>query len=356
MAAGASLVPRRTLRTCAVALGTIATTTVLASCGSTAAPASQEEPRSAPPQSLTPTLLRFIEAPGGGRLDKPTWVPRLNAIVAVLYPRSESASRWDLYSVRLDGSGLRRLPLCAGRSCRKLSFDFPTLLPNGNLGFERMRLGISPDLGLHGTEILEYDPAGGALRKLVPYGLPQGIRGFTYRPGMRDGLVNNGQGLYEKLLSLEPRAPVVVRLPLTRAGTPTWSPDGRLLAVDGVPSSEKATGLARADLPRTLYVASASNLRLRPLLTRLKDVGPAAWSHDGRWLVARIVPRSGPPGLYLVRVGDGRMFLLRRGDDAGSASWIDDRTLVAAIGVNAETGRRGLVVLRLRLPPLRTLG
>jgi hypothetical protein len=327
----------------------------LGCAGSAAEPAARPAARADAVRPLRTQLVKLLRAPRGARLDKPAWLSASHTLVAVLYPPLTSGiARTDIYSVSPTDGHLERLRLCSA-DCSRVSLDFPTALPDGKLGYERTQFGDANGLGRHGTTLLEPDATGSRSRKLVPYGIARGARGFSYRPGMQDGIVDDGAGLYDTLLWLRAERPSPLQLPLTRVGRAAWSPDGRLIALDGVPSSAHAKDLARVDLPRTLYVLAFGRRRLRPLVTNLADVGASSWSPDGGWLAVRLQPRRGIAGLYLVRVSDGRLYLLRRGNDAGSAAWLSPRTLAVSLGTADTSPARSRGIALLRLPSLAGL-
>jgi Tol biopolymer transport system component len=150
-------------------------------------------------------------------------------------------------------------------------------------------------------------------------------------------VINDGNGLYERLNVLGPQGLVPIPLPLERAGTPAWSPDGRFIALDGVPKGTSAQGTDRLDLPRKLYLLSPNGWHLKPLSVNL-TTGPStpAWSPNGRWLAMATYPTGAAEGIWLIEVATGRLHLVLSRKDLGAPAWLPDgRTLIVPTGIDA---------------------
>jgi len=145
-----------------------------------------------------------------------------------------------------------------------------------------------------------------------------------------------------------------VALPFSRVGYPSWSPNGRTVALDAVPAGSKASGAAREDLHRNLYLLDRNGHVRRLLVRDLVDAGLSAWSPDGRWLALALHPADADAGLYLVNVASGAIHLVLRGDGFGSTTWITNRELVASVGVfsNLPGGHEQAGLKRVWLPQL----
>ncbi len=65
-------------------------------------------------------------------------------------------------------------------------------LPNGWLGYLQHCWGYGPPL--QAVTLWAYNMRTGAIRRLVPYPLPFQAGYYSYAPGMRDGVINNGDG------------------------------------------------------------------------------------------------------------------------------------------------------------------
>jgi dipeptidyl aminopeptidase/acylaminoacyl peptidase len=105
-------------------------------------------------------------------------------------------------------------------------------------------------------------------------------------------------------------------------------------------------------LPRKLYLLSSQDGSLRVLVNGLRAEAAPAWSPDSRWLAARLDFGRGQEGLWLVEVATGKRHLVLAGEQVGDAAWsADGRRLVAPAGIDAH-GRnprvpRGLYVIDL---------
>jgi hypothetical protein len=184
---------------------------------------------------------------------------------------------------------------------------------------------------------MAYDPRTGSKKRLRPYYLPFAASVYAFSPDLRLGVINDGNGLYERLNLLGPNGLVPIPLPLERAGTPGWSPDGRFIALDGVPKGTSAKGIDRLDLHRKLYLLSPRGWRLKPLVDKLTTgPSPPAWSPDGHWLAMLTEPIGASEGIWLVEVATGRLHLVLARKDLGAPTWLPDgRTLVVPTGIDA---------------------
>jgi Tol biopolymer transport system component len=106
-----------------------------------------------------------------------------------------------------------------------------------------------------------------------------------------------------------------------------------------------------------LYLLDADGAVDRVLVEDAKQVGPTAWSPDGRRLALAIRPAGEPYGLYLVDVEAGDVHLVLEHDHLGGVTWASPRQLVAAVGVfsHAEEDEGDVGLYRIRLPDLDAL-
>jgi hypothetical protein len=96
-----------------------------------------------------------------------------------------------------------------------------------------------------------FDPSTKRVGYFRRYPVPVSAGYFSVAPNLASAVLNDGRGLYERLLWLRRKKAVPARLPFTRVGYPSWSRDGRWIAVDAVPSDQDAHGVAREGLHRT---------------------------------------------------------------------------------------------------------
>jgi len=291
----------------------------------------------------------LIRAPSGAVFDGPIWLGARHRVVVTLTPpgKGTDAAYDHLYSLKLTGGELTRLRLPQQRGCKLTSQSGAVALPDGRVGYLQECWG--QEIPHNAKYLRTYDQATGRIGYLRPYPLVVSAGRFAVS---RSGqvVINDGRGLSERLLRLTPTRAEPIALPFTRVGYPSWSPNGRWLALDAVPNTEHAEGVARLDLGRNLYLLDRHGRVRRRLLHDLVDAGPAGWSPDGRWLALALQPAHRDPGLYLVNVATGTMHLLMKGD-VGGAAWIGAYQIVAAVGVFSDLpgghGPAGLERIRL---------
>jgi WD40-like Beta Propeller Repeat len=271
--------------------------------------------------------VRFIRAPAHAAFDDVVWLPSLRRLVVTYRRGWTSRSPHYIASLRLDGSGLRRLPLARDSACPQQVTYWPIPLANGSLAYLHQCYGNASRLPNRVTRLMVYDPRTGRNSKLRPYYLPLWGARFSIS---RDGMViaSEGDPLSAQLFWLEPRRQVRVRVALTATGTPSWSPNGSRIVVNGRPAGSPWS----ANL-RNLYLLDRSGRLLRTLMRGLEFASQAAWSPDGRTLAVSLQPHGESAGIWLVDAVSGRHRLLLRGTDFGAPIWLPDgHTLVTPVG------------------------
>jgi hypothetical protein len=292
--------------------------------------------------------VRLIAAPRGTLFTDPVWLPALAKIVFTRSPPPGDAFRKRLASVAVDGSDLKRLPLPNEAGCKYTSKVLPTVLGDGRLGYVQQ---CWPGGGRVVT-LMTWDPGTNIVRPLVPYRLLFLQGPFACSPDLSSCVINDRNGLYEQLAWLGTHGLQPIELPIERAGFPSWSPDGRWIALDGVPEGTEATGIDRLGLPRDVYLVSSDLERLRPLVRGAINLTKAAWSSDGQWLALSLKPMNGVEGLYLVEVATGKLVLVLEGSQFGAPTWLPgDGSLAVPIGTGSRFSQEqsdvGLYIVRL---------
>jgi Tol biopolymer transport system component len=291
--------------------------------------------------------VRLIRASARMSFHNPVWLPTLEKIVFTRSPAPGDAFRHDLAAVAIDGSALEPLPLPDEPGCKYTSKALPTALGDGRLGYVQQ---CWPGGGRVVT-LMTWDPETEVTEPLVPYRLLFLQGPFACSPDLSTCVINDRNGLYEELQRVGPDGLERLDLPLERAGSPSWSPDGSWVALDGVPEGADGSGTDRLELPRDLYLLSADLERLRPLVKDIINVSASAWSSDGRWLALALKPKDGQEGLYLVDVATGKLILVLAGK-FGAPTWLpDDASLAVPVGIESgaeETeGDVGLYIVAL---------
>jgi len=280
------------------------------------------------------------------------WLSSAHRLVVTYTPpgKGTDAAYDQLYSLKLDGSGLKRLRLPAQRGCRLTSHSTGVALADGRLGYLQECWG--QEIPHRAKFVRTYNPRTTRVAYLRPYPVPVSAGYFAASPDLRQGVINDGRSLYEQLLWLGRPSLAPLRLPFTRVGYPSWSPDGRWIALDAVPGGIRASGAARENLRRNLYLVDRNGQVRRSLVRNLVNAGLSAWSPNGRWLAVALQPAHGDTGLYLVNIATGTPHLLLKGEGFGNATWINDRVLVVSVGVfsNLLVGRGPTGLERIRLP------
>lgn len=292
---------------------------------------------------------RFVAAPHGAVFETPVWLSGPQRLVVMLIPpgKRTNVAYWHLFSLRLDGGGLKRLPLPRQPGCKLTSHEGPDAYSAAKLAYIQECWG--QEIPHKAKYARTYDLATGHVGYLRRYALVVSA-GRLAVSRFGEVIVNDGRGLSERLLRLGRSAASPLALPFIRVGYPSWSTDGRELALDAIPKTEHAEGLGRLDLPWSLYLLDRRGRVRRRLLSGLSNASRAAWSPDGRWLAVTLQPVDKLMGLYLIDVSRRTAHLVAHGD-FGGVTWIGSHRLVAAIGVSSDLpgghGRAGLKLITL---------
>jgi Tol biopolymer transport system component len=208
----------------------------------------------------------------------PAWSPN-GKLIALSSSRDDATRFPDIYVMRADGTGLRRVTNGQSDcpSSDPCGHGMPTWSPNGErLAFQAYAYIDAIDLdGTHRDVLWNRVTANGGA--CCPAWSPNGRRiAFTYRAnsegaGGQIWLVN-ADSIGKRLLVKPPHAPIAFTYP-------TWSPDGKRVAFvyaiePHAPKYGSSTGL--------IGVVRADG---RGRVTKLKaggDPWQPAWSHDGR--------------------------------------------------------------------------
>jgi hypothetical protein len=292
---------------------------------------------------------------GGTPLLRPVWLASQEAIAAVRDPSASSAGL-GVVLMQPDTGAQRAVPLVSDPGCTTSSSDDPAPLADGRLAFLQTCYGDQSRPGDQMVTPAVYNLGTGKASRLFGFQLRAFVEQMAFPPAGGIGLLNDGYGLGEHLAWLHATGPTLWRLPFSRLGNPTWSPDSQRVAVSAV-APTKRHGIDRTELPWELVIVRVHPRRITILLTGMTSLNRPAWSPSGKWLAFTGLDSSRVEGAWVVNVATHRRVLLRRGTQLGDVAWLGSRNEIAvATGVDArsfiertrkEARATGLLVLRL---------
>jgi hypothetical protein len=281
--------------------------------------------------------LGFIAAPVGGTFGLDVvWLPARDKLAFVYGPPNARLGDAHIYTVGLDGSGLERLPLPDDPPCALTMHVVPGLIADGRLTYVQGCIGSIPRVPDEANALMAYDFGTARASRLFAYYLHATQAQYAVAPDGSHGVISDGRGLSESLLWLRPTEFVRVDLPFRRVWFPSWSTDGRLIALGAVPKSD-AQSTATGDSPWNVYVMDSDAGHVRLLHGGFTSVGRFSWSPDGRWLLGTAGVGNAPAGLWLIDVATGRASLVVGGrEQPGGAAWLPDgHTIAVTVGVTS---------------------
>jgi hypothetical protein len=283
------------------------------------------------------------------------WSAQLRRLVVSIGPSDPGASigRVHLFTMRVDGSARRPLPVEREAECERTEELAPAVLPDGRIAYWSICLGASPRPPQHMRSLMVYDPRTRTTSRYVRrYFRLFDVGWFDFSPTSGAGVLSLGDRLANRLFRLERSGIARLHVPSSNVGKPAWSPDGTRIALSGVPADAGADTPTRTDTPWSVFAMQGDGTGFREIVGGLADDPLPAWSPDGKWL-ALLVEHNTPRGVWLVRVSTGKAFLLLPGKSLRVPEWLPDGTLVVPVGGAADLGYRGrygMLVVRPRLP------
>lgn len=178
------------------------------------------------------TEVRFSQAPEGGEFTFVTWLPALNKLVVSLLPRERQGWSSQFYTVSRDQAEFAPLSLPPDPDCQHSARYVPSALPIGRLGYiekcflPKTRRRIPQEA----VTLMAYEPATGSAERLRPYYLPFAASVFAFGRPLDKGVLNDGNGLQDRLHWLYPDRLAPLDLPFVGISAPGWSPDGQTIA------------------------------------------------------------------------------------------------------------------------------
>jgi dipeptidyl aminopeptidase/acylaminoacyl peptidase len=251
------------------------------------------------------------------------------------------------------------MPLPDYPGCDRQSFEAPTALPDGRLGYIVScaidGAHLMTTIRLH---IMAYDPRTGQVAPLLAYPLPStqiGTGGFAWNPTMTRGITGDGRGrlLNDQLYWITPERWEPLDVGMPQAYGPAWSPDGRLIAFVGAPEQGRV-GQEKLDSWYNLYLMEADGSGLRAIVNGFRYPSGVTWSPDGSWLLlrARFGGLGEGGGSWLVEVATGQRRLLTRAAVNAPAWSPDGQRLAALQEVGGGTGKRQGQIVLVEVGPL----
>lgn len=251
---------------------------------------------------------------------------------------------------------MRPVPITREPGCPLHEQTTADVLSDGRIAFLDKCIGNLARIPKRVTSLKSYDFAKGTTSRLRPYFLRLNLGAIAFSPtDSSRGLYAESDGLSGRLTWLGARRLLPIRLPVFNVGSPSWSPDGKWIAIDGVPLSAGPDSPLRRDTPWVLYRLRRDGKGVRRLVSDLISNAPSAWSADGRWLAFKGMRKDSTTGVWLLDMQrlSRPPQLLAEGEAFGPPAWLPDGRLIVPVGGPADIalGYRGPVGLYIvRLP------
>jgi Tol biopolymer transport system component len=231
----------------------------------------------------------------------PDWSPDGSSIA---FDRRSSSGRGQIWTVRSDGSGARRIgPCCDDRTS-------PAWSPDGKtIAFVRSWGGVKNDYPKF-SEIYVMSASGSGTRAVThvtgssPYSVAVGwFGGLAWAPDGKQLVFE----VHNSALADPPDRSALFTIDLDGSGmrqitpwdlngaAPDWSPAARLIVFRSVSPTKSQHG--------NLYIVrpNGSGLRQITQYDGTKAVGDGSFSPDGRWIIfSRFVSNDSYPGLFVI--------------------------------------------------------
>jgi hypothetical protein len=273
----------------------------------------------------------------------PVWLADEHVLVVSSQPSNlAGAHSTQLLAHGVNGGPWRRFLVPADPACPATSETDAQPIGAGRVVVLQHCWGNATRIPDRADRIVVVDTRSHSASLLRRYFLRYTTSALAAGPGARIVLTNDGLGLEERLWRLGPRRRTHFGPSFLRAGRPAISPDGRAVAVAAVPERRNApAGPARADLPWNLYNVHADGRgRPRLLASGATFVTRPSWSPDGRWVAVAMTTRQGAKGIWLFDTRTGRGGLVYGMHDATGTGWISQRLLAVTVG-RLKLGLRG---------------
>ena len=295
-------------------------------------------------------------------------------LVVGLNPKDVSAAN-QVWRLRVDGRGFRRVPLPNDTACTRTDYLSPQSLPDGRVGLVKacfLDLDKSPPIPIS-YSLVAVSPLDDEVTGLVttePLGYLRSFEapGLTVSPDMSMAIVSAGNILCESLVLVDARGvrylPVEVTgeegswsldeyfrsdadlcTDLGRAWGAAWSPDGEEVAFLGSPQSIGVAGMARLDVPWNIYLMDPRTWTPRVVLADVSDPSELSWSPDSRWFAFSGLMEGKGQGTWLFNPQDGKLKRLTTAQLASPVWSPDGRSIVGTLPVEGSGSREELVTV-----------
>lgn len=307
-------------------------------------------------ERLEPESVSLVPAPKGTPqrefydLD---WSAAQKSLVVSIGSAVPGEANAYLATLKLDGSAPRRLSVPPEKGCEITEPFAPRVLRDGRIVHWSLCLGATTRADRNLRTLRVYDPDRSTAGRYVQrfFRLFEG-GWFDFSSRSDAGVLSLGDQLSNKLYRLDPTGLERFDVPLHNVGDVRWAPNGRQVAVAGVPTEAGPDSPTRQNVPWSVFLVGSGEPR--EIVSGLEDGVALDWSPDGRWLVLSTKVRGAASGLWLFRLATNELFLLREGDAFnGPPRWLPDSRIVVPVGGAPDLGyrgRHGLEVLRVRLP------
>ncbi len=266
-----------------------------------------------------------------------------------------ATNTFGLFQFRFDEATLEPLAPEPARNCRYIDYLHPRKLEDGLLGFVRVcSISVSRDR----YDLFALDTVSGETEWLSR--VPFNPATFTWNIPTGTGLVSSSTELCSKLVLLTRDGPKELparvgnkgsRFRLDHgsvsrvgqdcrrhglAGSPAWSPDGKMVSFFASPDSVGKSGIDKANSLWNLYLMNSEDLNPIPILRGIGHPRATDWSPDGNRL-AFIGQIGASSGVWLFEIARQDTHLLAR-EEAESLAWSPSGRQLAVLLNRSSTG------------------
>jgi hypothetical protein len=248
-----------------------------------------------------------------------------------------------IYFLDLTSRSWTRLALPVTQACPYRPASHPVALSPWLMGFNYGCLSKPLDPGRLKRPAV-YDTRTRKIRYLVPYGVGPAAGGFSYAPGIRHGVIDDGDGLFAQLRWLQ-RDGLSAPLPVGSSwvGAPDWNPTGTKIAFPAA-VTPTGVGVTRTFAKWALFEWDPATKQRRRLAGPYAYVNRGKWSPDGTRYGFVFYKDDDHPFLAVVDVRSRELRAVSAQGALGVA-WIDSKTLAVSRETTATT-KEGIYIIK----------